>query len=146
MPAVAWTLESQVGIGGLAAWAGFTLPSAVLMVAAVVLVLLVPRVWAQLLALVLGGLVGWCAMTSPELEPSAPERLVVPLQRSVAVGLLACAVLLVVALLCEARPLLVQQLSGFLHTGALVFGGGHVVLPLLSDLCHPKRLEAPHPF
>ena len=79
-----------------------------LMVAAAVLVLLVPRVWAQLLALLLGGLVGWCVLTPPELEPSAPERLVVRLRRSVAVVLLGFAVLLFVALpwlSAEARPL-----------------------------------------
>ena len=179
-------------LGGLAAWAGFTLPSAVLMVlaasllsahpswidggwvhglmvaavavvaqavlglqrklapdrqraslmvAAAVLVLLVPRVWAQLLALLLGGLVGWCALTPPALEPSAPERLMVPLRRSVAVVLLGFAVLLFVALpwlSVESRPLLVQQLSGFLRTGALVFGGGHVVLPLLEQALVPN--------
>ena len=179
-------------LGGLAAWAGFTLPSAVLMVlaasllsahpswidggwvhglmvaavavvaqavlglqrklapdrqraslmvAAAVLVLLVPRVWAQLLALLLGGLVGWCALTPPELEPSAPKRLVVSLRRSVALGLLALAVLLFIALpwlSAEARPLLVQQLSAFLRTGSLVFGGGHVVLPLLEQALVPN--------
>ncbi|QNI49908.1 chromate transporter [Synechococcus sp. RS9915] len=110
-------------------------------VAAAVLVLLVPRVWAQLLALLLGGLVGWCALTPPALEQSAPERLVVPLRRSVSVGLLVFAVLLFVAmpwLSAEARPLLVQQLSGFLRTGALVFGGGHVVLPLLEQALVPN--------
>ena len=179
-------------LGGLAAWAGFTLPSAVLMVlaasllsayptwieggwvhglmvaavavvaqavlglqrklapdrrrasvmvAAAVLVLFVPRVWAQLLALLFGGLVGLCVLTPPELELSAPERLVVPLQRSVAVVLLGVAVLLLVALpwmTAEARPLLLQQLSGFLRTGALVFGGGHVVLPLLEQALVPN--------
>ena len=179
-------------LGGLAAWAGFTLPSAVLMVsaasllsshprwidggwvhglmvaavavvgqavlglqrklapdrqrasvmvAAAVLVLLVPRVWAQLLALLLGGLVGLCALTPPGLETSAPQRFEVPLRRSVALGLLACAVLLVMALpwlSAEARPLLVQQLCGFLRTGALVFGGGHVVLPLLEQALVPN--------
>ena len=111
------------------------------MVAAAVLVLLVPRVWAQLLALLFGGLVGLCALTPPELEPSAPERLVVPLRRSVSVVLLGFAVLLIVALpwlTDEARPLLVQQLSGFLRTGALVFGGGHVVLPLLEQALVPN--------
>ena len=50
------------------------------------------------------------------LEQSAPERLVVPLRRSVSVVLLGFTVLLFVAmpwLAAEARPLLVQQLSGF---------------------------------
>ena len=179
-------------LGGLAAWAGFTLPSAFLMVlaasllaahpqwidggwmhglmvaavavvaqavlglqrklapdrprvslmvAAAVLVLLVPRVWAQLLALLLGGLVGLWALTAPDQEPSAPQRLVVPLRRTVALGLLACAVLLFMALpllSSPASPLLVQQLSAFLRTGALVFGGGHVVLPLLEQALVPN--------
>ena len=179
-------------LGGLAAWAGFTLPSAVLMVlvasllsahpswidggwlhglmvaavavvaqavlglqrklapdrqraslmvAAAVLVLLVPRVWAQLLALVIGGLIGLCVLKPPELESSAPERLMVPLRRSVAVSLLGLAVLLLIALpglSAEGMPLVVQQLSGFLRTGALVFGGGHVVLPLLEQALVPN--------
>ena len=179
-------------LGGLAAWAGFTLPSAVLMVlaasllsahpslidggwvhglmvaavavvaqavlglqrklapdrqrgslmvAAAVLVLLVPRVWAQLLALVFGGLAGFFVLTPPELASSASERLVVPLRRSVALGLLGVAGLLLVALpwlSAEGRPLVVQQLSGFLRTGALVFGGGHVVLPLLEQALVPN--------
>ena len=112
-----------------------------LLVAAAVLVLLVPRVWAQLLALFLGGLIGWCALPPPELGPSASERLVVPLRRSVAVVLLGFALLMLVALpwlSAEARPLLVQQLSSFLRTGALVFGGGHVVLPLLEQALVPN--------
>ena len=56
-------------------------------------------------------------------------------------GLLAVAGLLVVALpwlSAEARPLLVQQLSAFLRTGSLVFGGGHVVLPLLEQALVPN--------
>ena len=179
-------------LGGLAAWAGFTLPSAVLMVlaasllsshpswmdggwvhglmvaavavvaqavlglqrklapdrqraslmvASAVLVLLIPRVWAQLLALLFGALVGWCVLTPPELEPSAPQRLEIPLQRSVALGLLAIAGLLLMVLpwlSAEARPLMVQQLSAFLRTGSLVFGGGHVVLPLLEQAMVPN--------
>ena len=179
-------------LGGLAAWLGFTLPSAVLMalaasllsahpswmdggwvhglmvaavavvaqavlglqrklapdrqraslmVAAAVLVLLIPRIWAQLLALVLGALVGLFALTPPVLEPLARERLLVPVRRSLALGLIGVAVLLLVALpwlSADARPLLVQQLSGFLRTGALVFGGGHVVLPLLEQSLVPN--------
>ena len=84
----------------------------------------------------LGGVEGLCALTPPVLEPSAPKSLLVPLQRSVAVGSLACAVMLFVALpwmTAEVRPPLVQQLSGFLRTGALVLGGGHVVLLLLEQ-------------
>ena len=179
-------------LGGLAAWIGFTLPSAVLMVlaaallmahptwieggwlqgllvaavavvaqavlslqrklapdrqrasvmvVAAVLVLLVPRAWAQVLVLVLGGLVGLLLLTPPGQEPSAPERLILPLQRSVAVVLLGLAVVLFMGLpwlSAIARPLVVQQLSGFVRTGSLVFGGGHVVLPLLEQALVPS--------
>lgn len=38
----------------------------------------------------------------------------------------------------EARPLLVQQLGGFLRTGTLAFGGGHMVLPLLEQAQVPN--------
>ena len=117
------------------------------MVAAAVLVLLVPRVWSQLLALLLGGLVGLCALTPPELpEPSAPERLVVPLRRSVSVVLLGFAVLLFVAmpwLSAEARPLLVQQLSGFLRTGALVSRWWSCGAPLAGTSLGTQRLDRP---
>ena len=173
-------------LGGLVAWVGFTLPSAVLMVLAArllssqpawlaggwvdgllvaavavvaqavlslqqklasdreraslmalsaVLVLLVPHAWAQLLALLFGGFVGLLALTPPEHEPLQSHRLVVPLRRSAGLSCLGLLLLLLLALpwLSDSdRPLLMQQLSAFLRTGALVFGGGHVVLPLLE--------------
>ena len=62
---------AQAVLGSSANW--LDRERASLMVAAAVLVLLVPRVWAQLLALVFGGLVGLCARTPPELEPPALE-------------------------------------------------------------------------
>ena len=37
----------------------------------------------------------------------------------------------------SARPIVMQQLSSFLRAGALVFGGGHVVLPLLEQSLVP---------
>ena len=71
---------------------------------------------------------GLWALTPPDQEPSVRQRLVVPRRRTVALPLLSS----------PARPLLVQQLSGFLRTGALVFGGGHVVLPLLEQALVPN--------
>ena len=117
-----------------------------LMVAAAVLMLLVPRVWSQLLALLLGGLVGLCALTPPELEPSAPERLVVPLRRSVSVVLLGFAVLLFVAmpwLSAEARPLLVQQLSGFFTHRCLGVRWWSCGAPLAGTSLGTQRLDRP---
>ena len=178
-------------LGGLVAWMGFTLPSAVLMVfaaalltihpnwiqgawvhgllvaavavvaqavlalqrklapdrqrasvmiAAAVFVLLVPHAWAQVLALLGGGLMGVFVLTSLDQELTEQARLVVPLRRSVALMLLGLAAALLLALpwlSATARSLVVQQLSGFLRTGALVFGGGHVVLPLLEQSLVP---------
>ena len=179
-------------LGGLAAWLGFTLPSAVLMVVAAAMfsaqsawldggwvqgllvaavavvakavfslqqtlapdraraslmvfsavsVLLIPHSWAQLLALAVGGLIGLTVLAPPDQKLPALHHLDVPLRRSVAVGLLMLALLMLVSLpwLSAAdRPLIVQQLSGFLRTGSLVFGGGHVVLPLLEQALVPS--------
>lgn len=70
----------------------------ILMVAASVLVLLVHRAWAQVLALVMGSLVGMGALSPPELELSLHKHLVFPLQRYLAIGLFLFAGQLFVAL------------------------------------------------
>ena len=57
-------------------------------------VLLVPSAWVQLLALVLGALVGFCALTPPEQEPFCYKRPVVPLRRAVEVVFFSFALLL----------------------------------------------------
>jgi chromate transporter len=171
--------------GGLAAWIGFTLPSAIAMVLfaygaralggplglgllhglKLVAVAIVARaVWgmarslcpdrqraaiavsaaiivlvgrsssAQLLAILLGGFVGlWICRTS---IPAAVGSLAVPVSRRVGIAMLTTFAGLLIGL-----PLLhrLTQLSGialfgaFYNAGALVFGGGHVVLPLLRD-------------
>jgi len=186
--------SSQVGIavgllrggyaGSLAAWAGFTLPSALaltlfalgianwgdavppgllhglkIVAVAVVaqavwgmarnlctdgarttiavltacLVLLLPNAWAQLGAIALAGLIGrllFRAATKPPVSTIPP-----PAHRTVA----ALSLLLFFALLL-ALPVLASAsasqwlalLDTFYRAGALVFGGGHVVLPLLQ--------------
>lgn len=177
-------------LGGLVAWLGFTVPSAVLMVAfagvagsgggipaglahglglaAVAIVALalwlmarrltpdLPRVavavaaaaaallvttpFSQLALIVAGGLLGWFVL--PRLEagqrvrPAAPAR---PSAASIA-ALVAFAVLLIgLPLAAEASGWHVLGLAdAFYRTGALVFGGGHVVLPLLQTaVVHP---------
>jgi chromate transporter len=161
--------------GGLAAWAGFTLPSAVLMAAFALLArrlplaglahglalvavavvaqavwsmaralcpdrerasiavgacaaaLLLPAGWAQIGAIALAGVAG-LALPRPadpggrDAPPAAP-----PVPAAIAcLGLFA--VLLALSLLLPTR-----FAAAFYRSGALVFGGGHVVLPLLSD-------------
>jgi chromate transporter len=169
--------------GGLAAWTGFTLPSAALLTAfaygatslrgptgmgllqglelvavavvaqavlgmartlcpdrerasiagfAAVALLLNTSSWAQLVVLVIGGLAGLWLCRSLD-QPSAPS---LGARVSRRVGVLA---LLGFFLLLAGLPVLgpyspgIALFSAFYRSGALVFGGGHVVLPLLSS-------------
>jgi len=186
--------SSQVGIavgilragltGGLAAWLGFTLPSALLLTAfalwirglglsgagwllglkiaavavvaqavwgmaralcpdreratiAVVAALVVtawPGAWGQVLVIVVAGLVGLRLPAAAAETPAGPA-VRVPFGR----GLGAAALVLFFALLVV-LPLaryatgdhVVAVIDSFYRSGALVFGGGHVVLPLLQ--------------
>jgi chromate transporter len=172
-------------LGGLAAWTGFTLPSAVLLVlfaygaaplaataigagllhglklvavaivaqavwgmartlapdrprasiaaAAVLIVVAAPVAMGQLAAIVLGAIAG-LVLCRDLGTAMVPEALAMPVSRRVgAVCLALFALLLVVPPLL--RPLGVggAMFDAFYRSGALVFGGGHVVLPLLRD-------------
>jgi chromate transporter len=192
--------SSQVGIavglsragylGALAAWTGFTLPSAValtlfavglsafggatgsawlhglkvaavavvaqavlgmmrslapdkeratLAVVAAIIVLAIPTAWGQVGAIAFGALVG-----VSQLRSQAPtDHVAMPLP----VGRGAAAVALVVFFaLLIGLPLLasrtsdqaVSLLDAFYRAGSLVFGGGHVVLPLLRAEVVPR--------
>jgi chromate transporter len=181
---------SRAGYGGaFAAWAGFTLPSAVVLIAfalalshwgvaadnagamagalhglklvavAVVaqaiwgmarslcvgalratimtlsacLVLLAPSAWSQVAAIAIAALIGltWIKPLAPTPSDSLPVRIS---RRTGACWLTLFFVLLI------GLPLLVKLAPGqpgamidaFYRAGALVFGGGHVVLPLLQ--------------
>lgn len=182
---------SRAGLwGGLAAWLGFTLPSAIalilfayglnafggsganltesgwlhgLVVVAVavialavwgmarnfsndrnratltILAAIITLVWpsglAQIAIIVGAGLIGWRFMGAKNTaaKPEEPLHLAVP--RSLAIGcLVAFFVLLVVLPLARqatgSQP--AALFDSFYRSGALVFGGGHVVLPLLQ--------------
>ncbi len=186
--------SSQVGIalglqragygGALAAWAGFTLPSALLLmvfalgitqhnsalppgvlhglkVVAVAVVaqavwgmarnlcqgvarvslmliaagvtLLTASAWSQVGVIVVAGVVGLLLFTP---APSAEhEPLPMPIRRRSGAVWLLLFLLLLVALPLLAQALPNQGLAlvdAFYRAGALVFGGGHVVLPLLQ--------------
>jgi chromate transporter len=171
--------------GGLAAWTGFTLPSAIALVlfaygadmlsgaagsglihglklvavaivaqavwgmartlcpdrerasiavAAALIVLFDTSPAAQVAAIVLGGVAGlWLCWAAP---PAAGGHVAVPVSRASALVALSAFFLLLVGL-----PLLrtltgspgAALLEAFYRSGALVFGGGHVVLPLLRE-------------
>jgi chromate transporter len=186
--------SSQVGIalgilraglpGGLAAWLGFTLPSAFLLVlfaygvgavqgslaagalhglkvvavavvaqaiwgmaprlcpdrlratlalAAAIATLLWPTGLGQILIIAAAGLIGRQLLRA-DPAPRAP-RAPLPIRRTLAVAAFGLLIALLVALpllrpLIENRALAV--FDSFFRVGALVFGGGHVVLPLLQ--------------
>jgi chromate transporter len=169
--------------GGIAAWVGFTLPSAALMVlfaygsrnlgagadgfihglkvvavavvalavwsmaktlafdrlrgtialAAAILLLSWPGGIAQVLAIVGGGTVGWFLLREDVGEVRPPPF--VPIGRRAAVVAWTLMLSLLIALPIARHSVNSQPLNivdGFYRSGSLVFGGGHVVLPLLQ--------------
>ena len=115
-----------------------------LMVLAACAMLLWPGVWAQVGVMLLAGAVGWWLWgrkaTLAPAEQGAHEALPMRLgQRTGALLLIVFAALLVLL------PLAAQWWPGrglalfdaFYRVGALVFGGGHVMLPLLQAVVVP---------
>ena len=171
--------------GGLAAWAGFTLPSALILflfayganaiagpngtgllhglklvavaivaqavwgmartlcpdrarasiaVTAALIVLFATSPLTQIAAIVFGGIAGLWLCRS--LQVSDDEHITVPVSRRAGVVALALFLALLIGLPVLARhgaPESVSLFDAFYRSGALVFGGGHVVLPLLHE-------------
>jgi len=171
--------------GGLAAWAGFTLPSALILVLfayganafvgptgagllhglkLVAVAIVAQAVWgmastlcpdrarasiavtvalivlfaisplAQIAAIVLGGLAGLWLCRS--VQTSDGEHITVPVSRRAGIVALALFLALLFGLPFLARhgaPESISLFDAFYRSGALVFGGGHVVLPLLHE-------------
>lgn len=175
-------------LGGLAAWLGFTLPSALALIAfgygvqhftivnagwihgllivavavvaqavwgmarqfcpdrkrqtMAVLATIVMLAWqtglAQVLLIVVAGLVGWRLIDSGATDQSGPMREPIPRR----LGIVALSLFFVLLL---GLPILRQLIgnytlalfTSFYRVGSLVFGGGHVVLPLLQSAVVP---------
>ncbi|RQR34158.1 MULTISPECIES: chromate efflux transporter [unclassified Burkholderia] len=106
---------------------------ATLMAVAACLALLVPAAWLQVAVIVAAGAAGLVLLPQPERGAHDPLPLHVS-HRAGALWLVLFAALLV-ALPFAAGALHSHTLAvadAFFRTGALVFGGGHVVLPLLQ--------------
>ena len=200
--------SSQVGLaigmaragwlGALAAWCGFTLPSAIVLIVfaygiahwgglagsgavhglkvaavavvaqavwgmaknlcpdrqraaiaiiAALLVLVLPTALSQILAIAIAGLAGWRMLKLPHQQPVAHRgygvsRTAGALALAVFTGLLIGLPILAVA----TQSLWWKIVEGFYRAGALVFGGGHVVLPLLQATVVPAGVVTNEQF
>jgi chromate transporter len=108
-------------------------PRITLAAGAALLALAVPSAVGQLATILLGGLIGWWLLPSALREGGVPFT--VPFGRGLAIAALLAffALLLGLPLLRTATANHAIALAdGFFRSGALVFGGGHVVLPLLQ--------------
>ncbi|MFL6427661.1 MAG: chromate efflux transporter [Acidobacteriaceae bacterium] len=172
-------------LGGLAAWTGFTLPSAILMLAfaygyghpqgrvaaaalhglqlvavavvaqavlrmqrtlapdmlrlaialaGAVIALFAPPAYATVFAIVAGALAGLVLLRREEPASGSGLPLEINISRpgSAAAASLLVALLVAALLFSASRTLFLAVLASLYRTGALVFGGGHVVLPLLD--------------
>jgi chromate transporter len=101
---------------------------------AALIVLFSPSSGGQIAAILFGAIAGVCFCRIP--SSASTRAIVVPVSRNVGIASLAIFALLLVGL-----PLLrglgsspgVALFDAFYRSGALVFGGGHVVLPLLRS-------------
>ena len=103
-------------------------------IAAALFVLAVPTTYGQLGAIAAGAIAGWWLFDTATLADSREERFALGRRAAVIAwvlffGLLA---LLPLARQATASPIL-EVIDSFYRTGSLVFGGGHVVLPLLRN-------------
>jgi chromate transporter len=102
---------------------------------AAVIVLISTSSVAQIGAIVIGALAGlWLCRDAP--PPAAAGHINMPVSRTAGFAFLAAfAILLLAALLLTGHTSLpgFDVFAAFYRSGALVFGGGHVVLPLLRE-------------
>jgi chromate transporter len=103
-------------------------------VAAAVLAIAIPTAWGQVGAIVLGGIIGLTLMRTAA-PPDDHVSLTLSITRRQAVAALALFFALLIGLPLLAGATTSQSIDlfdAFYRAGSLVFGGGHVVLPLLQ--------------
>ena len=99
-----------------------------------VLALAVPSATGQIGAIVAGGLIGWGLLRNgAAAQPGEPLAIRLPRSWSLAAAFAFLALLFGLPLLSAAVPShAIALFDSFYRSGSLVFGGGHVVLPLLQ--------------
>jgi chromate transporter len=108
---------------------------ATIAIAAAMLALAIPSAPGQIGAIAAGGLIGWGLLRGSAPQPRDQHSLAVRLPRAWSVMALVGFFVLLVGLPLVAAAVPSHTLAlvdSFYRSGALVFGGGHVVLPLLQ--------------
>jgi chromate transporter len=111
---------------------------ATIAVAAALVALALPSATGQIGAIVAGGLIGWRLFPAAAVGEAAP--LAIRIARPLAIVALVLTFVLLFglpALAAVSGSHLVALIASFYRSGALVFGGGHVVLPLLQQSVVP---------
>lgn len=123
-------------------------PRATLAVAAAVLVLAVPGAAGQLAAIGLGALAGLAWLRGhADGAPAAALPLAVGRRAGlVAAGLFVALLLLLPLVAAATSSHTLDLVAVFYRAGSLVFGGGHVVLPLLEDAVVSPGFVSPDVF
>jgi chromate transporter len=107
-------------------------------VGAALIALFAPSSAGQIVAIAAGAVIGLIGLRAAAAKPSAPLAVRIPRALAVASLVVFVALLLGLPLLAAAEPgQAVALFSRFYRAGALVFGGGHVVLPLLQQAVVP---------
>ena len=108
---------------------------ATIAVGAAILALAIPSAAGQVGAIAAGGLIGWSLLGGGAAAAPPGPPLAVYLPRALSLAAIAAFFVLLIGLplLAAAFPLQPLKLfDSFYRSGSLVFGGGHVVLPLLQ--------------
>lgn len=122
-------------------------PRASIAVLAALGVLLIPNAAAQVVVIALGGLVGWRRLREAATAPPRPIAIAIGRPLALAAWVLFFALLVGLPLLRQVAPGQALALFDSLYrAGALVFGGGHVVLPLLQAEVVPPGWVTPEQF
>ncbi|MVW79615.1 chromate efflux transporter [Bordetella sp. 02P26C-1] len=116
-------------------------PRAAIAVLAALLTLALPSAAGQIAAIVLAGLLGSWMLKIAQFDGVQTHRYPVSRKLGVVALLLFAALLLALPVWAAATgSSVVALLDGVYRSGALVFGGGHVVLPLLQSTVVPSGI------
>ena len=102
-----------------------------LAILAIMLVLMAPGALGQISAILLGGVIG--LLICRDGIELAPDNLAMPASRKVGCACLGVFFALLAVSFLPVHDSVFALFDAFYCSGALVFGGGHVVLPLLHD-------------